>query len=60
VGAGAGLLLKAGIPPSLPDESEDPALIGTEADDLAPALAAFKTALAGHRSFGRETDPPRV
>ncbi|MFB9244299.1 catalase [Massilia antarctica] len=60
VGAGAALLKEAGVPPALPDGSADPALIGTEAGALAPALAAFKTALAAHRSFARETDPPGV
>ncbi|CUI05277.1 catalase [Massilia antarctica] len=60
VGAGAALLKKACVPPALPDGSADPALIGTEAGALAPALAAFKTALAAHRSFARETDPPGV
>jgi catalase len=60
VGAGAGLLAKAGIPPKLPDGSPDPALIGTDPSDLPDALVAFKTALAGHRAFERETDPPLV
>jgi catalase len=60
VGAGALLLQKAGVPPSLPDGAPDPGLIGTEADDLAAAVVAFKTALAGHRTFARETDPPAV
>ncbi len=60
VGAGAALLKHAGVPPALPDGSADPALIGTEGGALAPALTAFKTALAGHRSFARETDPPKV
>jgi catalase len=60
VGAGTGLLAKAGIPPKLPDGSPDPALIGTDPSDLPDALAAFKAALAGHRAFERETDPPLV
>jgi catalase len=60
VGAGAALLAKAGIPPLLPDGSPDPALIGTDPSDLADALVAFKAALAGHRAFARETDPPTV
>jgi catalase len=60
VGAGAALLKKAGVPPALPDGSADPVLIGTEADDLAAAVVAFKAALAGHRSFAREADPPAV
>ena len=60
VGAGTALLGKAGIPPKLPDGSDDPALIGTDPTDLADALVAFKSALAGHRVFDRETDPPLV
>jgi catalase len=60
LGAGAGLLKQASVPPALPDGSPDPALIGADGDDLAPAIAAFKKALAGHRAFARETDPPMV
>jgi catalase len=60
VGAGAGLLQKASVPPTLPDGSPDPALVGTEAADLPAAYAAFKQALSGHRAFARETDPPAV
>jgi catalase len=60
LGEGAGLLMKANIPPALPDDSADPGLIGAENGALRQALDAFKEALAGHRSFGRETDPPRV
>ena len=60
LGAGAALLKQASVPPTLPDGSPDPALIGAEDDDLAQAIAAFKTALASHRSFARETDPPMV
>ncbi len=60
MGAGAGLLKKAGVPPTLPDGSHDPALVGAEGEDLAPALEAFKKALGTHRSFARETDPPMV
>ena len=60
VGAAAALLRQAGVPPALPDGSADPALIVAEGGALAPALAAFKAALAGHRSFARETDPPKV
>ncbi len=60
MGAGAGLLKQANVPPTLPDGSHDPALIGAEGEDLEPALDAFKAALASHRSFARETDPPKV
>ena len=60
LGAGAGLLAKASVPPALPDGSDDPGLLGAHGEDLKQALAAFKEALAMHRSFARETDPPMV
>ena len=60
VGAGEGLLRAAGVPNALPDGSADPALIVAQAADQATALEAFKAALAQHRSFARETDPPLV
>ena len=60
VGAGAELLVKATIPTTLPDGSTDAALIGAERASITKGLAAFKTALAGHRAFERETDPPLV
>jgi catalase len=60
VGAGAGLLKEAGVPATLPDGSVDTALIGTHSETMPNALTAFKAALAGHRSFARETDPPQV
>jgi catalase len=60
VGAGAALLKEAGVPAALPDGSDDPGLIGTHSETLTQALAAFKVALAGHRAFVRESDPPMV
>jgi catalase len=60
LGAGTSLLQKANIPQALPDDSADPGLIGAESGALQQALDAFKEALAGHRSFARETEPPRV
>jgi catalase len=54
LGGGADLLVKAMIPPTLPDGSADPALL------IDGSLDAFKEALASHRSFARETDPPMV
>jgi catalase len=54
LGTGADLLVKAMIPPALPDGSADPALL------IDGSLDAFKEALASHRSFARETDPPMV
>ena len=60
VGGGAGLLASAAIPPKLPDGGDDPGLVGSDAASLPQALAAFKAALAAHRVYARETDPPRV
>ncbi|WP_374583414.1 catalase [Pseudoduganella sp.] len=60
VGAGATLLAAAGIPATLPGGAQDPGLIGTTPADLPGALAAFSQALAGHRTYARETDPPVV
>ncbi|RYY03728.1 MAG: catalase [Gammaproteobacteria bacterium] len=60
LGAGVDLLTKADVPTSLPDGSVDQSLIIAESAQLKNGLAAFKTALAGHRSFARETDPPSV
>jgi catalase len=60
LGAGAGLLEKANIPAALPDGSADPGLLVAESAGLTQALASFKAALATHRSYARETDPPMV
>ena len=59
IDAGKTLLDKAGVPTTLPDGSPDPAIIIAAAGDV-KAVAAFKKALAAHREFARETDPPRV
>lgn len=60
IGAGKGLLDKAGVPTTLPDGKPDPAIIVVPAGDVVKGVAAFKKALAAHRAFARETDPPRV
>jgi catalase len=54
LGSGADLLAKAMIPAALPDGSSDPALL------VDGAFADFEAALASHRAFVRETDPPMV
>jgi catalase len=54
LGSGADLLAKAMIPTALPDGSPDPAVL------VDGTLDAFEAALAGHRAFARETDPPMV
>ena len=59
-GTGSSLLTKAMIPQKLPDGSADPGLVMGDPANADAALDAFKTALAGHRVFARETDPPSV
>jgi catalase len=57
VAGGEELLRAAMIPDALPDGRPDPGvLVGTKATDA----EAFVTALARHRHFERETNPPRV
>ncbi|MDB5949886.1 MAG: Catalase [Massilia sp.] len=60
LGAGAKLLSAAGVPLELPGGLADPGLILSDGYDLRAALAAFEAALARHRVYARETDPPRV
>ncbi|MEA2627183.1 MAG: catalase, partial [Candidatus Binatota bacterium] len=60
IGAAASLLRAAGIPPSLPSGDADPGLLQLAAGDTDGAVAAFVAAVAKHRHFARETDPPIV
>jgi len=59
-GTGSDLLSKASVPQKLPDGSADPGLVLGDPANADAALDAFKTALAGHRVFARETDPPSI
>ena len=59
LGASSALLTKANIPTTLPSGDADPGLLHGNAGDTALA-DAFIAAMAAHRHFGRETDPPRV
>jgi catalase len=59
IGSATGLLQKAGIPETLVSGHADPGLLVIEGDD-ASGIAAFIAAIAKHRHFERETDPPRV
>jgi catalase len=59
IGSATGLLQKAGIPETLVSGHADPGLLLMEGDDPA-GIAAFIAAIAKHRHFERETDPPRV
>ena len=58
-GGGAELLAACGIPVSIPTGEADPGLIAADSES-ADAGDRFVAALAQHRHFGRETDPPRV
>jgi catalase len=57
-GSGAQLLRACGIDAALLDGEPDPGLI--VASDTSSGSADFIAAIAAHRHFARETDPPRV
>ena len=57
LGTASALLDKAGIPATLPSGDADPGLLIVRGGGGA---AAFVAAVAAHRHFARETDPPRV
>jgi catalase len=57
-GASRALLDACGIEPALPDGQPDTGLV--VAPDLLAAADEFIAAIARHRIFERETDPPRV
>ncbi|MDQ3170362.1 MAG: catalase [Acidobacteriota bacterium] len=58
LGASSALLENAGIPTTLPSGQPDPGLIVARAGK--PPVGSFVKALARHRHFERETDPPLV
>ena len=53
------ILAVAGLPAALPDGTDDPGVIRGQAGD-ARVLARFIAAVAAHRVYARETDPPAV
>ena len=57
-GASLAVLQAAGLPDALPDGKPDPGLVTGAAGDA--IVDRFLAALAKHRHFERETDPPRV
>jgi len=67
LGGSTMLLEAASIPKALPDGGVDPGIVvegatdggGAEASGGSPVVA-FMSALARHRVFARETDPPAV
>jgi catalase len=60
LGKGADLLTIAGIPTTLPDGSLDSAIITTADSQWNNGYTTFKSVLASHRFYLRETDPPLV
>ena len=60
LGSAQSLLAAAGIPTELPSRKPDPGLIVSANTKGDRDLKAFITAVAKHRHFERETDPPRV
>ena len=58
VGAGAQLLEAARLPPELPNGDPDPGLLATGAAD--EGVRQFIAAIAKHRQWERQTDPPRI
>jgi catalase len=58
VGASVELLKACGIDATLPDGQPDPGVLTTS--DGSTAGDGFIAAIAKHRHFARETDPPRV
>ena len=59
LGESAAILDKAGIPASLPGGGGDPGVIRANAGETS-TLDAFIGAIAGHRVYQRETDPPVI
>ena len=61
LGAGTELIAKAGITVTLPSGKPDTGLVVVAASESGDkAFDAFKKAIAAHRHFARETDPPLV
>ena len=60
IGAGEKLLAKSDVSLTLPDGSADPTIFTADKSTVKKTMAAFKTALGSHRSFVRETDPPKI
>jgi hypothetical protein len=58
LGESAELLQACGIESTLPDGQADPGVL--VASDAAPVIGDLVAAIARHRHFARETDPPRV
>ncbi|MEO7055662.1 MAG: catalase [Caldimonas sp.] len=60
LGESSAVVTEARLPGALPDGSVDPGLVMTDSGGTAAAVASFIAALAKHRVYERETDPPLV
>ena len=60
LGAASALIEKAGIPMQLPSGDADAGVLHFTGGKADATLRAFSDAIAMHRHFARETDPPRV
>ena len=60
LGEGINLLLNADIPLTLPTGEPDGTLIQAEGGEVVDSMVRFEQALAMHRQFLRESDPPVV
>ncbi|HEX4485015.1 MAG TPA: catalase [Terriglobales bacterium] len=57
LGASSALVQEAKIPPQLPSGKPDPGLVMANGSEV---FQTFATAVAAHRHFDREVDPPKV
>jgi catalase len=60
LGAGQDLLENVGVPLTLSNGDPDPGLLKFPDENMDSALGEFIKAIAKHRHFARETDPPPV
>jgi catalase len=60
LGAGQDLVENAGVPLTLSTGEPDPGVLKFPDEHVEEALALFAEAIAKHRHFAREMDPPRV
>ena len=60
LGAGVALLSKAGVPTLLPGGQPDPGILSVKGVGRTPPIDQFIQAIAKHRHFERQIDPPPV
>ena len=59
-GAGRSLVGNCGVPATLPSGDPDPGLLLVETADFDDGVGDFVAAIAKHRPFERQLDPPAV